>query len=109
MTETMGNRIKQARLDKGMKQYELAEAIGVNFTAISLYESNKREPRRDILEKISLVTNVSADYLMGLSEHKTLNKEKSEKVSQDVADLMAKINKLDPEKRKLIESLIDSF
>ncbi|MGR5981157.1 helix-turn-helix domain-containing protein [Bacillus cereus] len=29
-----------------MKQLELADAVGVNYTMISLYESNKREPSR---------------------------------------------------------------
>lgn len=109
MAETMGSRIKQVRKEKDMKQYELAEAIGVNFTAISLYESDKREPRRDILEKIARVTNVSVDYLYGLSEHKTLDKDKSDKVSKEVTDLMEKINKLPPEKRQAILNLIDTF
>lgn len=109
MAETMGSRIKQVRKEKDMKQYELAEAIGVNFTAISLYESDKREPRRDILEKIARVTNVSVDYLYGLSEHKTLDKDKSDKVSKEAADLMEKINKLPPEKRQAILNLIDNF
>ncbi|WP_277855842.1 helix-turn-helix transcriptional regulator [Bacillus cereus] len=109
MAETMGSRIKQVRKEKDMKQYELAEAIGVNFTAISLYESDKREPRRDILEKIARVTNVSVDYLYGLSEHKTLDKDKSDKVSKEAVELMEKINKLPPEKRQAILNLIDTF
>lgn len=109
VAETMGSRIKQVRKEKGMKQYELAESIGVNFTAISLYESDRREPRKDILEKIARVTNVSVDYLYGLSEHKTLDKEKSEKISKEAADLMEKINKLPPEKRQAILNLIDNF
>lgn len=109
MVATMGSRIKQARKEKDMKQYELAEAVGVNFTAISLYESDKREPRRDILEKIARVTNVSVDYFYGLSEHKTLDKEKLEKVSKEAADLMERINKLPPEKRQAIINLIDTF
>ncbi|MBR9689137.1 helix-turn-helix transcriptional regulator [Bacillus cereus] len=109
MAKTMGSRIKQVRKEKDMKQYELAEAIGVNFTAISLYESDKREPRRDILEKIARVTNVSVDYLYGLSEHKTLDKDKSDKVSKEAVELMEKINKLPPEKRQAILNLIDTF
>ncbi|PEN09699.1 helix-turn-helix domain-containing protein [Bacillus pseudomycoides] len=109
MTVTIGSRIKEVRKSLKMKQNELAEAVGIHFAMISLYESNKRTPSRETVEKMAPVLNVSADYLMGLSEHKTLDEEKSKQVSKEAADLMEKINKLPPEKRKLIENLIDNF
>jgi transcriptional regulator with XRE-family HTH domain len=109
MSETMGSRIQRVRKEKGIKQYELAEAIGVNHTAISLYESGKREPRKDILEKIALVTNVSVDYLYGLTDNKVLNQEKLNKEEIEAAKLMERIMKLPPEKRNIINNLIDNF
>lgn len=109
MTETIGSRIKEVRKSLKMKQNELAEAIGVHFAMISLYESNKRTPSRETVEKMAPVLNVSADYLLCLSDHKTLDKEKSGKVTKEAADLMEKINKLSPEKRQAIMNLIDNF
>ncbi|MGH0876727.1 MULTISPECIES: helix-turn-helix domain-containing protein [Bacillus] len=109
MSETMGSRIQKVRKEKGIRQYELAEAIGVNHTAISLYESGKREPRKDILEKIALVTNVSIDYLYGLTDNKVLNQDKLNKEEIEAAKLMERIMKLPPEKRNIINNLIDNF
>lgn len=60
MSETIGSRIKEVRKSLKMKQNELADAVGVNYTMISLYESNKREPSRETVENIARVTNVSA-------------------------------------------------
>ncbi|PFW41294.1 transcriptional regulator [Bacillus thuringiensis] len=109
VSETMGSRIQKVRKEKGIRQYELAEAIGVNHTAISLYESGKREPRKDILEKIALVTNVSIDYLYGLTDNKVLNQDKLNKEEIEAAKLMERIMKLPPEKRNIINNLIDNF
>ncbi|PEA01134.1 helix-turn-helix domain-containing protein [Bacillus cereus] len=109
MSETMGSRIQRIRKEKGIKQFELAEAIGVNHTAISLYESGKREPRKEILEKIALATNVSVDYFYGLTDNKVLNQEKLNKQEIQAAKLMERILKLPPEKRDLINNLIDNF
>ncbi|WP_217612362.1 hypothetical protein, partial [Deinococcus sp. GbtcB9] len=71
--------------------------------------SNKRTPSRETVEKMAPVLNVSADYLLCLSDHKTLDKEKSVKVTKEAADLMEKINNLPPEKRQAILNLIDTF
>ncbi|EJV41765.1 helix-turn-helix domain-containing protein [Bacillus toyonensis] len=106
---TLGNRIKKVRQDKGMKQYDLAEAIGVGFTTVSLYEAGKREPRRETLEKIALVTNVSVDYLYGLTDNKVLDRGKLNQEEIEATELMKRIMKLPPEKREIINTLIDNF
>lgn len=106
---TLGNRIQKVRKDKGMKQYDLAEAIGVNFTTVSLYEAGKREPRRETLEKIALVTNVSVDYLYGLSDDRVLDQTRLTQEEIEASELMKRIMRLPKEKRDVINSLIDNF
>ena len=111
MSVTIGSRIKEVRKSLKMKQNELAEAIGVHFTMISLYESGKREPSRETVEGIARVTNVSADYIMGLSDHKTLSVESSKQVTNKVDDLMMRMKEIeesDPEKYKRILDLINN-
>ncbi|PGS79153.1 transcriptional regulator [Bacillus cereus] len=109
MSKTIGSRIKEVRKSLKMKQNELADAVGVNYTMISLYESNKREPSRETVENIARVTNVSADYIMGLSAHKTLNKEVSQKVTDEVEDIMKQINQLPTDKREKIINMINDL
>ncbi|MGX5571759.1 helix-turn-helix domain-containing protein [Bacillus toyonensis] len=109
MSETIGSRIKGVRNSLKMKQNELAEAVGVNYTMISLYESNKREPSRETVEKIARVTNVSTDYIMGLSNHKTFDKETSQKITDDVEDIMKRINQLSADKREKIINMINDL
>ncbi|MEI4617623.1 helix-turn-helix transcriptional regulator [Bacillus cereus] len=109
MAESIGGRIKEVRNDLGMTQRALADEIGVNFTMVSLYESNKREPSKGTVAKISKLTNVSADYLLCLSDHKTLDQDKSRAVTKEVDEIMERINNLDPEKRAAIINLIKNI
>ncbi|PEQ09936.1 helix-turn-helix transcriptional regulator [Bacillus toyonensis] len=106
MTETIGSRIKKVRTSLKMKQNELADAVGVNYTMISLYESSKREPSRETVEKIARVTNVSADYIMGLSKHATFDKETSQKITDNIEDIMNRINQLPADKREKLITMI---
>ena len=66
--ESFGQRLKQVRKVKGQKQEELGVAIGVGKSQISELE---RGTASTTLEKLSLICqyyNVSADYLLGLTD-----------------------------------------
>lgn len=60
-----GERLKEERKKIGISQKDFGRKIGVAESTISLYESNKRSPDKEILKKISLVLGVSVDYLLG--------------------------------------------
>ena len=64
----MKDRLKQLRREKGLTQKQVANAIGVVPTAITNYESGIREPSIAVLKKLCLFYDVSADYLIGLSD-----------------------------------------
>ncbi|MFI3173758.1 MAG: helix-turn-helix transcriptional regulator [Bacillota bacterium] len=51
-----------------MKQTELAEKLDCGSTTISSYENGRNEPSIDILCKMSVVFNVSVDYLVGKTD-----------------------------------------
>ena len=48
-TEGRGNQVLKARIEKGWKQKELAQAIGVKESIISSYESGKAIPENAII------------------------------------------------------------
>lgn len=62
---SFGAKLKSCRKDMSLSQRELGQKIGVAESTISLYESNKRFPDAETLQKISSLFNVSLDYLLG--------------------------------------------
>ena len=66
MKETFGERLKTLRLEKGLGQIELAKALDVGKSIISLWERDKCEPTLTKLNAIAQFFNVSIDYLAGL-------------------------------------------
>ena len=64
----MGERLKRLRREKGVTQVEVANAIGVTTSAYGHYESGVREPSVDIIILLCKYFDVSADYLLGLTD-----------------------------------------
>lgn len=68
MTTTMGERIRIAREAIGFSQSQLARAIGAAQPSVNQWESGRYEPGKKYLVKISLVTNMSLDWLIAGGE-----------------------------------------
>lgn len=51
-----------------MSQRELGKRIGVDFSAISYWETCKSEPKASYIIRLSLFFNVTSDYLLGLED-----------------------------------------
>ena len=60
---SIGSRIKEARLSKGLKQEDLAKLIGVTKGAVGNYEADYSSPKDIVLYKIFEVLNVDANYI----------------------------------------------
>lgn len=65
--ETIGQRLKRLRLERGLSQRELA-APGVSYAYISRIEAGTRQPSVKALRKLAGKLGVSADYLETGSE-----------------------------------------
>ena len=61
-------RLRDLRLQKGLKQSEIAEKLNISFKTLSAYETGRAQPSMDMLERIAAFFNVSVDYLLGLSD-----------------------------------------
>ena len=64
MSQNIGERLKQARLEKGLTQAQLAEMIGVAKTTLTGYEKGGREPDLYKIEALSKALDISADELI---------------------------------------------
>lgn len=65
---SFGERIKELRTEKGMRQKDLAEKIGVSKAAVSLWERGVTRPDFYAVEKLCNLFDTTMAYLMGSDE-----------------------------------------
>ena len=61
-----GYKIAEARRAKGWSQQQLAERLDTTQQQIARYETGQRDPKADVILKISSVLNVTVSYLLGV-------------------------------------------
>ncbi len=64
----IGERIKEIRKEKNITQEQLAKQLGVKQQHYSVYETGKVELKTSQLITICKYLNISADYLLGLTQ-----------------------------------------
>lgn len=63
--ETMAARIRRARVDRGLSQTELANALGVNRSTVGHWEREQGfDPSIEHVQIMSQIMNVSVDWLL---------------------------------------------
>lgn len=70
-----GERISLLRKEKGLKQIDLAKKLNVSRQIISYYETGTRMPNVEDIIILSEFLGTSSDYLLGLSDVKTNDKD----------------------------------
>ncbi|RED51610.1 helix-turn-helix domain-containing protein [Aestuariispira insulae] len=64
MSDTMGARIEQARLAKGLNVTQLSRRIAVKPTTLKNWESDRSEPRANKMAMVAGVLGVSVQWLL---------------------------------------------
>ena len=95
------NIFKQLRIERGYTQESIAKALNISRSAVGMYESGKRTPDSEDLEKLADFFNVDIDYLLGRSKQSTyyINPETAKK-AQELFD--------DPNLRVLFDAAKDA-
>lgn len=65
------DRLKSLRNAKGLTQGDLANQTGLKQSSIAMYETGKRKPKIEVLERLADFFNVDIDYLVGKSDKTT--------------------------------------
>lgn len=65
---SIGELLSEIRKDKGYTQEDLAEVLHITKSTLSNYENDRRTPDITFLKSFSKFTDVSVDYILGLSE-----------------------------------------
>lgn len=63
-------RLKELRKKSNLTQKDMADYFGTSQPSYQAWESGKRNPNSESLDKIASFFNVSTDYLLGKSETK---------------------------------------
>lgn len=61
-------RLKELRKTKDITQEELAKQLQLSPSAIGMYETGRREPDFETLQRIADYFHVSTDYILGREE-----------------------------------------
>lgn len=64
MTMSFSRRLAQIRKGKKLTQQQMADTIGIHVSQIKRYESGDTQPSLEVIRKIALALNVSADMLL---------------------------------------------
>ena len=70
----MYRRIRDLREDRDWKQRQLAEYLNCSQQVYSNYELGQRDIPTDVLIRLSMLYDVSTDYLLGLTNNPKRNK-----------------------------------
>ncbi len=73
-SKKFGNRLRQLRKEKKLRQDDVAEDLNVSRQTISKYERGVRQPDYFMLMKIADYYHVSIDYLFGRTDKRPINR-----------------------------------
>ena len=68
------DKLRTLRRQHMLSQRELGQALGVSASTIGMYEQGRRQPDHRMLMKICSYFHVSADYLLGRTENREVNR-----------------------------------
>lgn len=101
---SIADTLKYLRQINRMTQGEVADAISVNRSTYTSYETGRREPSNETLISLAKVFNVSTDYLLGLEKDEIDIDETQLKRLRNIA---AHANDISEEEMNEILSFID--
>ncbi len=98
---SFSTRFLQLRKQHGLTQPQMADKVGIHLTQVRRYESAEAQPSLDILKRIAVTFNVSADWLIF---------EEGEREPQDELKLKFEaVKQMDEEEQKSVVSIIDAM
>ena len=111
----IGEKIKTARIAKGMTQKELGDLIGVQKSAVAKYENGRVvNIKRSTLKKISEILGLRPSELIIEGEIKadpvgTAEKHVEMLMDMDLMEIYEDFRKLDTKKKKIVKDLIHNL
>ena len=112
----LGERLKNARKNKGVTQIEAAKKLGVTNGALSGYERNYRDPDTEMLRKMADLYDVSLEWLLGRESNLIPLSKEEKDVAKQLEQFKTQIENSDglafngePMSEEAKESLVESM
>lgn len=101
LTMSFPERLSAIRKERGLTQQVVADRAEIHVAQIRRYENGETQPALDVIRRLSIALNVSADMLVF---------EKGERGPDD--DLLLQfeaVNRFDPEEKKIVKALLEGM
>ena len=102
---TVGQNIKKYRKALNLTQEELAQKVGVIQSNVYRWENDVVSPSIETLKKLAVTLNVSVDGLLFTNEER----QQLNISDKELLERLKEIENLDPEDKKAVIRIIDSF
>jgi|SRR6218665_1604320 len=103
---TVGERIKELRIQKNLTQTDLSKLISFTFIQIGRYETGKSSPSSDVLQRLATALGTTTDYLMKGTEDEAVAAQLTDK---ELLKQFRQVEQLSPEDKNLVKTFIDAF
>ena len=101
MARTFSETMSALRRERGYSQRKAAADLNISQALLSHYENGAREPGLDFVRRACAYYGVSADYLLGLSDHPF----SAEAALRALSEMTAGLDALREQSRTLMEEL----
>lgn len=91
------NRIRDLRIDRDLRQIDVANATGIDQKTLSNYETGKTNPDSYAIVKLAEFFGVTTDYLLGITPFDTKRSDDLKKLLDGIEQNVNSIRKLIPE------------
>ena len=91
MENTIGKRIAALRREKGLKQEDVAQTLGVSSQAVSKWENGQSCPDISLLPQLARLLGVTVDVLLSGEEVKNQTVLVPEAERKDIKDMMFRV------------------
>ena len=96
------NRLKELRNDKGLRQKDVAQVLGISQQSLGYYENGVNKPDPAMLVQLADFYEVSVDFLLGRTDETgIIYKYNGEKLSNDEQKLLVYYRSLSAQQKDL--------
>ena len=98
---SFSKRLAAVRKERGLTQQQMSEVIGIHLSQVKRYESGDTQPSLEVLRKIALALNISADMLLFDGQERG--------PSDDFRMQFEALNQFSPNEKEVAKELLDSL
>jgi transcriptional regulator with XRE-family HTH domain len=98
---SFSKRLAAVRKERRLTQQQMSEVIGIHLSQVKRYESGDTQPSLEVLRKIALTLNISADVLLFDADERG--------PSDDFRMQFEALSQFSPNEKEVAKELLDSL